>query len=159
MTMQPLRRAAFGLALLLIGFLLAATPALAKKEQAHRAGQLTVLSQNLYIGAEIPGIALAPTVCDLMAAADTAVEQIKANDFTQRADSLAAQIANEAPDVVGLQEVFVIAQTAFPEGPTFFYENYLDILMAALAEKGANYSVAAVRTSARTDVPGDADGD
>ena len=159
MTVQPLRWTTLGLSLLFTGFLVAAPPALAKKENVHRAGQLTVLSQNLYIGSEVLGIALAPTYCDVMAAANMAVEQIKANDFTQRADSLAALIAAEAPDVVGLQEVFVVAQTAFPEGPTYFFENYLDILMAALADQGASYSVAAVRTSMQIDVPGDADGD
>jgi endonuclease/exonuclease/phosphatase family metal-dependent hydrolase len=159
MTVHTLRRAALGLTLLLSLFLVSATPALAKKQNAHRAGQLQALSQNLYIGAEVLGIALAPTFCDVMAAADAAVEQIKANDFTQRADVLAAQIAAESPDVVGLQEVYVVAQTAFPGGSTFFFENYLAILMAALADHGAAYSVAAIRTSAQIDVPGNADGD
>lgn len=159
MTARTHRRAASLLALVLIGLLIAATPAQAKKENSHRAGQLTVLSQNLYIGAEVIGIALAPSFCELMAAANTAVEQIKANDFTQRADRLAALIAAESPDVVGLQEAFVVAQTAFPSGELLFFNDYLTILMAALANHGADYAVAAVRTSERIDVPGDADGD
>jgi hypothetical protein len=134
------------------------SPALAGKDNAHRAGQITAMTQNLYVGAEILSIAVAPGLCELMDAANTAVEQVLANDFPQRADALAALIAAEAPDVVGLQEVFQVIFSDLAQNPVFF-EDYLALLLAALNDQGASYYAAATRSSAPITVPADSDGD
>jgi endonuclease/exonuclease/phosphatase family metal-dependent hydrolase len=141
----------------LLLLLVCTSTAVAGKDNVHRAGQITAMTQNLYVGAEILGIAAAPGLCEQMVAADQAVKQVLDNDFAQRADALAAVIAAEAPDVLGLQEVFTIVLSDLAGAPISL-ENYLALLMAALEEQGASYSVAAVRASAPLTVPADSDG-
>ena len=134
------------------------SPVLAGKDNAHRAGQITAMTQNLYVGAEILSIAVAPGLCELMEAANAAVEQVLANDFPQRAGALAALIAAEAPEVVGLQEVFQVVLSDLAGNPNYF-EDYLALLLAALNDQGASYYTAATRSSTPITVPADSDGD
>ena len=134
------------------------SPALAGKGNTHRAGQITAMTQNLYVGAEILSIAVAPGLCELMGAANAAVEQVLANDFPQRADALAALIAAEVPEVVGLQEVFNVILSDLAGTPEYF-EDYLALLLAALNDQGASYYMAATRSSTPITVPADSDGD
>jgi len=134
------------------------SPALAGKDNAHRAGQITAMTQNLYVGAEILSIAVAPGLCELMGAADVAVQQVLANDFTQRADALAALIAAEAPEVVGLQEAFQVILSGL-DGSPFYFDDYLAMLLVALNEQGVSYYTAATRSSTPITVPADSDGD
>jgi len=143
---------------ILIVILTISSSALAGKDNAHRAGQITAMTQNLYVGAEILNIALAPGLCELMDAANTAVEQVLANDFPQRADALAALIAAEAPEVVGLQEVFRIILSDLAGNPDLI-EDYLALLLAALNDQGAGYYAAATRSSTPITVPANSDGD
>lgn len=157
MNSKTLYPAAFFCVGILLLILVCSSPAVAGKDDGHRAGQITAMTQNLYVGAEILGIAAAPGLCEQMAAADQAVEQVLANDFTQRADALAALIAADEPDVLGLQEVFTVVLSDLTGTPTLV-ENYLELLLAALNDQGANYTVAAVRESVPLTVPADSDG-
>lgn len=134
------------------------SPVLAGKDNALRAGQITAMTQNLYVGAEILSIAVAPGLCELMDAANAAVEEVLANDFPQRADALAALIVAEAPEVVGLQEVFQVILSDLAGNPNYF-EDYLALLLAALNDQGASYYTAATRPSTPITVPADSDGD
>lgn len=67
-------------------------------------GMLTVMTQNLYLGADLTAILTAPTPQDLVAATTAAWAQVQANDFSSRADALADEIVAAAPDLVGIQE-------------------------------------------------------
>ncbi|NND57656.1 MAG: hypothetical protein HKN57_10400 [Xanthomonadales bacterium] len=157
MNSKPLRLAAPLLAGMIFLLLAFSSPVAAGKDNSHQAGQITAMTQNLYVGAEILGIAVAPGLCELMGAANQAVEQVLANDFTQRADALAALIAAEGADVVGLQEVFTVVLSGLDQVP-YYSENYLELLLSALNDQGVSYAVAAVRASAPITVPADADG-
>ena len=132
--------------------------ALAGKAVQLRAGQVSAMTQNLYIGAEVLDIAGAPTVCDLMTAADAAVQQVLANDFAQRADALAASIAAGRPDVVGLQEVFQVIRSDLAGNP-FAFDDYLVMLLDALNGQGVTYYAAGIRNSTPITVPADSGGD
>ena len=87
-----------GLALLLgMGSPLAlAAPAQATDDQ------LTVLSRNIYLGADV-SVAL-ELIPDMPAAAQFMWEQVAQTDFSKRAPVLAAELAREKPDVVAVQE-------------------------------------------------------
>lgn len=83
------------LALLLISFL-SPFPAQAENQP------LTVMSRNLYLGADV-GVAL-ELIPDFSAAAQFMWDQVAATDFKRRAPILAQEVIAEDADVVGLQE-------------------------------------------------------
>lgn len=139
-------------------FLVLSPPAFAEKNDKHRAGQISAMTQNMYIGAEILSIAVAPGLCELMAAADAAVDQVLANDITQRADALAKLIAAEQPEVVGLQESFRVILSDL-SGTPYYFDDYLALLISALSDQGVVYYAAASRTSAAITVPADSNRD
>jgi len=64
--------------------------------------QVTVLSRNLYLGADV-GIAL-KLIPDFPAAAQFMWNQVKANDFSKRAPKLAQEAISNNADVIGIQE-------------------------------------------------------
>jgi len=107
-----------------------------------KAEEIWVMTRNLYIGAEIQSIAAASTPQAFYEGVQRALEQVAANDFTERAEALAAEIVEKNPHLVGLQEVynFTIDGT---NGPLPFHD-YLTILTDMLAIQGAGYRVAAV---------------
>ncbi len=70
---------------------------------AHAAVQpLTVMSRNLYLGADV-GVAM-DLIPDFSAAAQFMWNQVQATDFSKRAPVLAAEVIAADADVVGLQE-------------------------------------------------------
>lgn len=64
--------------------------------------QLTVMSRNLYLGADV-GVAL-EKIPDFSAAAQFMWDQVAATDFKKRAPLLAAEVIKNGADVIGLQE-------------------------------------------------------
>lgn len=72
------------------------TPALAADQP------LTVMSRNLYLGADV-GVAM-NLIPDFSAAAQFMWDQVAATDFTARAPKLAAEAISNSADVIGLQE-------------------------------------------------------
>lgn len=71
-----------------------------------------------------------------------------ATDFPTRAEAIADTVAEEEPDLLGLQEVTDWAATPTHAGPTPPSQDFLAILTAALAERGLHYEVAAVAHNA-----------
>src|SRR5439155_360754 len=77
----------------------------ARAEQPHPfAGhrQVTVMSQNLYLGTDLNPIFAAANPFALFAAVGAAWGQVQANDFPARAQVIANEIAAAKPDLVGL---------------------------------------------------------
>jgi endonuclease/exonuclease/phosphatase family metal-dependent hydrolase len=122
-----------------------------KKFSAKLGGPVKVMTQNLYIGANIFAPFFVPPE-DFNEAALETLDKILASDFPSRAQAFADLVARNKPDLIGLQEVYTITSN-FPDlGPDYnFTINYLFILMAALAERNLDYSVAQV--GIETDVP------
>ncbi len=67
--------------------------------------QITVMTRNLYLGADV-GVAL-ELLPDVPAAAQAMWTQVAATDFTSRVDELAFDIVERSPMVLGLQEATV----------------------------------------------------
>jgi hypothetical protein len=119
---------------------------------SNRDREVTVMSRNLYLGATLsPVLAVAadpPTdpgelQAAIIEAVRTVWEQVRATDYPRRAEALADEIVEADALLVGLQEV-----TTYRKGP--LQQNvpaeevildFLDILLAELADRGAPYRV------------------
>ena len=114
---------------------------------ATAASSITVMTRNLYIGADVdPIIAalLTPDPGDDFDALGVAIATLGKTDFPARAEALADEIARARPHVVGLQEVEDLHIHLGALGlPVDIDQNFLEILRAALAVRGlTNYAVA-----------------
>lgn len=107
---------------------------------------ITVMTQNLYVGADVDLVIRAlgtadPT--DDFPALLFAIETVGKTDFPARAAAIADQIARARPHAVGLQEVSQINIDLRPLGvPAVVNQDFLAILQAELAARGLHYVVA-----------------
>src|SRR5512134_1907483 len=115
---------------------------LAISTRAATAQEITVMTRNLYLGADLGPVIAATTPEEFLTAAQTALVQVARNNFPERAQALAAEIVEKSPHLVGLQEVYNFTFNGFNSLPPF--RDHLADLMSALAEQGADYRVAAV---------------
>lgn len=108
-----------------------------------RAGEfvdITVMSRNLYLGADVgPAMELLP---DLGAAATFMWQQVHQTNFTVRADSLAQEIADATPHVVALQEATVWSCAPHAWSRSVPVYDFTAILLDALDARGQRYGVA-----------------
>jgi endonuclease/exonuclease/phosphatase family metal-dependent hydrolase len=68
---------------------------------------VTVMTRNLYLGANLDPIVHATSADALYRAVEAGWAQVQANDFPTRATAIAAEIARAKPDFVGFQELVV----------------------------------------------------
>lgn len=135
-----LARAAAGLLLVLP----VAVPAAAAAAPAP-ARELTVMSRNIYLGADLNPAAAATSIPALLGAVATIYGHVLFSDFPGRAAALAAEIDAADPDLVGLQEVSRWTVTGPSAAPSL---DFLAILQARLAARGLGYAVASVSDNA-----------
>jgi len=109
-------------------------------------GRLTVMTQNLYVGADVDAVITAlatPDPDDDIPALLAAVATVERTDFPARANALARKIARERPAVVGLQEVSTLVVELPPLGVSI-HQDFLQILLDALHANGLDYQAAIV---------------
>jgi endonuclease/exonuclease/phosphatase family metal-dependent hydrolase len=157
------------LAALLLGT--AFVPAAATSAQAAKpddAGSVTVMTRNIYLGADINRPVRAATEAAEAGGDQTAIlvalgrathetrEIVDRTNFTVRSGLLADEIADTAPDLVGLQEVALwrsgplnLAGIAAPSATDVDYD-FLEMLLDDLEEEGVSYE--AVNVGMRADV-------
>ena len=113
----------------------AASPAAAERTE--------VGTYNLFLGGDI-GSLLDPdidTQLEFLAAADALWREVVASDFPSRAEAVADLLAEEQPDVVGLQEVALWTSVPLVSGVPHPDFDFLAILLAELAARGTPYEV------------------
>jgi endonuclease/exonuclease/phosphatase family metal-dependent hydrolase len=119
---------------------------------AGRNKLVTVMSWNLYLGAELAPVLRATTQSELLAATTAAWQMVVRNDFRVRAAAVAEQIAAARPDLIGLQEAYT-----WRMGPTIgelrVVYDYVQILLDELVARGLRYRVAANATLTDVDAP------
>ena len=107
--------------------------------------ELTVMSQNLYLGASLDAAAGAGDLNEFLAAVATIWGTVKFTNFPARSEAVADSIDEFRPDLIGLQEVarWTISGPGTDEGIDF-----LDVLLDDLDDRGLDYTVAAVSENA-----------
>jgi endonuclease/exonuclease/phosphatase family metal-dependent hydrolase len=106
------------------------------------AEELTVMTRNLYLGADLAPMIAAENKEQFLSAVFDIMETIEDNSFPERAAAMAAEIVEKKPHLVGLQEVLNFTIDEATPGPPF--NDYLEELLKALEARGADYRVAAV---------------
>lgn len=107
---------------------------------------VSVMSRNVYLGADLELGVRATGLQGLVDAAGTILHQVDANDFPVRARGLAAEILAKKPDLVGLQEVALWRTAPCTENPlppkaTHIRYDYLKLLMSRLSVGKTRYRV------------------
>jgi len=112
---------------------------------------ITVMTRNLYVGASFGlflGISTQKDVPDRVA---KVYAKILSSRFPSRAEAIADEIVQNRPDVVSLQEAFLLfvqlqseASVADQPQPVMVAMDYLKILLDALQRRQAHYAVAAI---------------
>jgi len=151
--MEFLVRARRGLVALLTLVLLVAVPGTATAGSKQPPGkdkrQLSVMTQNLYLGSTLTPAIEAGNAAQFIGAVAQIYSTAVATNFPRRAEAIADTIAAEKPDLVGLQEVTNwIAQRTGAGPPLLLNYDFLDILQTELGERGLDYSVGAVSQNA-----------
>ena len=102
--------------------------------------QVTVMSRNLYLGADV-GVAL-ELIPDFPAAAQFMWNQVKQTDFTKRANKLAAEAALDKPALIGVQEAttWYCKKNLWSKKVAVF--DFLDQFVQATRSTGTPYSIA-----------------
>ncbi len=109
-----------------------------------------VATYNLYLGADLAPLFGATSVPELVAAAGQVVAAVDATDFPARVEVIADLIADERPDVAGLQEVALwetAPGTAAAPGEFWVRYDFLATLLAELADRGVPYEAVATNTN------------
>jgi endonuclease/exonuclease/phosphatase family metal-dependent hydrolase len=126
----------------------ASLPSAEAHDGGHRHHELTVMTQNLYLGSSLDDAIKSTTLEQFLTAVATIYGTAVFTDFPTRAEAIADTIAEERPDLVGLQEVTNWIAGRSGTGPALPSYDFLEILKAALAERGLHYRVAAVSQNA-----------
>lgn len=106
----------------------------------------TVMTRNVWVGVDLSDIlVVSPTEIPqtVFALHQELIQSLPA----ERMDQIAAEIAREAPDVVGLQEVFQV----LVNGEVQF--DFLELVRDGLRARDALYDVAIVRTALAVELP------
>ncbi len=114
----------------------------AASERAER--QFVVMTQNLYLGANLQPL-FGKSGLDLIRTAAATYAHVVQTDFPDRAQAIAKEIAAKRPEVVGLQEVYLFKRGPDPAHLETTYD-FLTILLGALSDHGASYRAVAVGT-------------
>lgn len=115
----------------------------------------TVVSRNLYLGADLLPVIAASTQEEFLAATTAAWAMVQRNDFSVRVQGIADEIAEARPEVVGLQEAYTWRfRMATQSSAEAVVLDYVQLLVDALADRGLRYrAVATVSLFGLDDVP------
>jgi endonuclease/exonuclease/phosphatase family metal-dependent hydrolase len=106
-----------------------------------RSVPITVMSRNLYLGAELSPLFTLADPMQLPFVVASLWGDVQANDFATRAAAIAHEIAVQEPQLIGLQEVALYSAQAPDQPPVVL--DYLALLQASLMARGLDYRVAA----------------
>lgn len=122
---------------------LASMPAYSGNEKAD----IRVMTQNQYLGADLGPIVAATSGEEYAVAIVGLLQSIAANKYPERSRALAESIADRRPHLVAMQEVYAFECIDAGYGVCAFFQgafnDQLELTIAALADLGADYYVAA----------------
>lgn len=160
-----LRRTAIAVAALLVALVLPA--AASAKEEGPK---VTVMTRNIFLGADLGPALAAPTIPAAIDGAGTIWNEFESTNFPERAVPLAREIKAAKPDLVGLQEVALWRKQVPSDGgapPLALFppaqraavveQDFLALLMQELEAIDAGYEVVEVQTEFDGELPADVD--
>ncbi len=136
------------LVMLTMAAVVPSTVAVAHNPPGRDKRQLTVMTQNLYLGSSLDRAIAATSANSFVAAVAEVYDTTVDTDFHRRAEAIADTIAVEEPDLIGLQEVSRWIAQRTVAGPDPRSYDFLAILSGELAERGLDYRVEAVSENA-----------
>jgi endonuclease/exonuclease/phosphatase family metal-dependent hydrolase len=124
---------------------------------ARAPATLTVMTRNLYLGANLDPIVKATSIPAALQAVEADWALVQANDFPARARAIAGEIAAHKPDVVGFQEA-VLYRTQTPSDfltmpAQTVALDYVRELRQALAARKLRYRFVGVGTGTDAELP------
>jgi endonuclease/exonuclease/phosphatase family metal-dependent hydrolase len=159
---------AVGIALLMLAIPLSAE---ARKSDAVKGGKqgapkVTVMTRNVFLGADLGPALNATTLDGAIDGAGVILNEVDATNFPERAKPLAKEIAKSKPDLVGLQEVALWRQQIPSDLPPEFggtpatdvRYDFLALLLGELQNLHAKYEVVRVQEEFDQELPADLDG-
>ena len=160
------RRTRVGVAAILLVLCVGLVTALVVHRATAGARTVTVMTRNLYIGADITRpirAAAGRTGRDAVLALGHANHELRQivdrTDFSTRSGLLADEIAKARPDLLGLQEVALwrhgpmeLNRLGQPNATTVDYD-FLQMLLGRLADQGLSYEVASVQQESDVEAP------
>lgn len=122
---------------------------------SRRDREVTVMTRNIFFGADLSLIAGAQTPAQLVVAASNAYQSVIATNFPERSVALAGEIAATQPALIGLQEVALWRTgPAFDPAPAEEVQyDFLQLLLNELASHGLPYEVVAVVSGLDAETP------
>lgn len=115
-----------------------------KKKKKKKTQKVRVMTRNVYLGADLgPGLTAANTN-ELIDNAGQVVNQVDATNFPVRSQALAAEILQNKPDLVGLQEVALWRTGPFDLANDATQVEY-DFLQLLTDQLGSAYKVIVVK--------------
>lgn len=144
--------------LALVAFMAASLGLFAAPVQAESGAKVTVMTRNVFLGGNLLPSIGAPTLPAFFAANAALLSHVDLVNFPARAELIADEITEHAPDLVGLQEVALWRTGPFgnPAPATEVRYDYLALLMSELARSGHPYDVAVVQNEADLEGPASA---
>jgi hypothetical protein len=120
----------------------------------------TVMTRNIYLGADLDPVVGAPSIGQLPFIAAEVWAEVHATDFPARAGALAGEIAQANPHLVGLQEV-AMYRLQSPGDAVFggstpateVVYDFLQILLDSIEARGLSYVIAAQVTNSDVELP------
>ena len=129
-----------------------------KKHKKAKAPSVTVMTRNLFLGADLSPAINAGSICEAIDAGGKILNDVDATNFKERAPLLAAEIRKAKPDLVGIQEA---ALWRFQADADFTgseaTEVRYDFLRELLDSLGGRYKVAVVQNEFDQELPADRD--
>jgi endonuclease/exonuclease/phosphatase family metal-dependent hydrolase len=115
------------------------------KGHGHGKRDLTVMTRNLYLGSSLGPALEAGTPEAFVEGVARIYVTVQYTNFPQRAEAIADEIQEEAPDLIGLQEVTKWTTGGLNPPPGY---DFLAILENDLEARGLHYSAAAIAHNA-----------
>ncbi len=112
----------------------------------HGRRDLTVMTQNLYLGSSLNPALEATTPEGFVEAVARIYATVQYTNFPARAEAIADSIKQKAPDLIGLQEVTKWTTGGLNPPPGY---DFLEILQSELEARGLHYSAAAIANNAK----------
>lgn len=121
---------------------------------------VTVATWNCYLGVDLFDLFDASSLAEARSIAGDLVSRARRHPYEARADAIAEGLLAADADVVALQEAALVrTRPLFGEGDRETVADLLDLVTAALAERGSAYDVAATAVTTDVSVPAESDGE